>query len=98
MILKAKHLFSSLPPSSWVKMVPNITSMNMNNTMISNIIGREFRMVDTKLLIPGIELIVLNGLKSLKTLIAVTFSTEMTYEIQPRITTKKSKIFQESLK
>lgn len=59
-------------------MVPNMTSMNMNNTMISNMIGSELRMVDTRLLIPGIELMVLSGLSSLNTLIAVTFSTEIT--------------------
>jgi hypothetical protein len=81
-----------------VKIVPNITSMNMNKTMMSNMIGNELRIVDTKLLIPGIELIVLSGLNSLKTLIAVTFSTEITSEIHPKMTTRKSRMFQESLK
>jgi hypothetical protein len=61
-------------------------------------IGSELRMVDTRLLIPGIELIVLSGLKSLKTLIAVTFSTDMTREIHPKMTTRKSRMFHESLK
>jgi hypothetical protein len=81
-----------------VKIVPNMTSINMKRTMISNMMGKEFRMVETKLLIPGIELMVLKGLKSLKTLIAVTFSTEITNYNHPRMTTRKSRIFQESLK
>jgi hypothetical protein len=79
-------------------MVPNMTNMNMNNTMMSNMIGSELRMVDTKLLIPGIELIVLSGLRSLNTLMAVTFSTDMLYEIHPRMTTTKSRMFHESLR
>ena len=79
-------------------MVPNMTSMNMNNTMISNMIGSELRMVDTRLHIPGIELMVLSGLSSLNTLIAVTFSTEITNEIKPKMTTTKSRMFHESLR
>jgi hypothetical protein len=43
--------------------------MKTNNTIISNIIGNEFKIVETKLDIPGIELIVLKGLRILKTLI-----------------------------
>ena len=73
MMLMAKHLFSSLPPKSWVKIVPNMMSMKQKSTMMSNIIGKLFRIVETKLLIPGIELIVLKGLRSLITLIAEMF-------------------------
>ena len=48
-------------------------NMNMNRTIILNMIGKLFRIVETRLLIPGIELIVLNGLKILITLIAEIF-------------------------
>jgi len=41
--------------------------------MILNIIGKLLRIVETRLLIPGIELIVLNGLKILITLMAEMF-------------------------
>jgi hypothetical protein len=55
-------------------MVPNIMSMKMNNTITSNMIGNEFKMVDTKLDMFGIELIVLKGLINLTTLKAAKFS------------------------
>ena len=48
-------------------------SMNTKRTMISNMMGSELRMVETKLLIPGMELMVLRGLKSLMTLMAEIF-------------------------
>ena len=48
-------------------------SMKQKSTMISNMMGKLLRIVDTKLLIPGIELIVRNGLNSLITLIADMF-------------------------
>jgi hypothetical protein len=54
-------------------MVPNMMSMKQKSTMISNMIGSEFRIVDTKLLMPGMELIVLRGLNNLITLIADMF-------------------------
>jgi hypothetical protein len=53
--------------------VPNITSTKQKRTKMSNIDGREIRMVDTKLDMPGIELIVLSGLKILMTRMADTF-------------------------
>ena len=65
------HLFIRWPPSSYVAIVPNIISMKMNKTRTSNMIGNEFRMVDTKLDMFGMELIVLRGLNSLTTLMAV---------------------------
>lgn len=54
-------------------MVPNMISMKQKSTMMSNMIGKLFRIVETKLLIPGIEFIVLKGLRSLITLIAEMF-------------------------
>jgi hypothetical protein len=51
-------------------MVPNMMSMKRNNTIMSNIMGIEFKIVETKLAIPGIELMVRKGLKILITLIA----------------------------
>lgn len=72
-MLMAKHLFSSLPPKSYVKIVPNMMSMKQKSTMMSNMIGKLFKIVETKLLIPGIELMVLKGLRSLITLIAEMF-------------------------
>jgi len=55
-------------------MVPNITNIKQNRTMISNMIGNEFKIVETRLLIPGIELMVRSGLKILITLIALILS------------------------
>jgi hypothetical protein len=49
-----KHLFSRWPPKSYVAIVPNMIIMKKNSTMTSNIIGSEFRIVDTKLLMFGI--------------------------------------------
>lgn len=66
--------------------------------MILNIIGKLFRIVDTKLLIPGIELIVLRGRKILMTLIAEMFWSANCILTHPRRTTIKSRIFQESLR
>lgn len=54
-------------------MVPNMMSMKTKSTMISNMIGKLFKIVETRLLIPGMLLIVLRGLKSLMTLIAEMF-------------------------
>lgn len=48
------HLLSKWPPRSWVAMVPNMMSIKKNKTMTSNIIGNEFRMVETKLDMLGI--------------------------------------------
>ena len=77
--------------------VPNITSTKQKRTKMSNIDGREIRMVDTKLDMPGIELIVLSGLKILMTLMADTFWSLSDALTQPAITTKKSRTFQASL-
>jgi len=56
-----------------VKIVPNIISMKQKSTIMSNMIGKLFRIVETKLLIPGMLLMVLRGLRSLMTLIAEMF-------------------------
>lgn len=48
-------------------------SMKQKSTMMSNMIGRLLRIVETKLLIPGMLLMVLKGLRSLITLIAEMF-------------------------
>lgn len=77
-------------------------------------IGNEFKIVDTKLDMFGIELIVLKGLINLTTLNAAKFSPSSSIvslsgptslgtasrmnESHPSITTMKSRIFQESLK
>jgi hypothetical protein len=74
-------------------------SMKKNSTMTSNMIGNEFRIVDTKLDMLGIWLIVLSGLKILITLMALMspeFSKMMAN--QPRMTTMKSRMFQASLR
>jgi hypothetical protein len=65
-------------------------SMKQKRTIISNIIGSELRMVDTKLDMPGIELMVRSGLSNLITLIAEMFCFASCILTQPRITTKKS--------
>lgn len=54
-------------------MVPNIINIKPKSTMISNMIGKEFKMVDTRPLIPGIELIVRRGLRILITRMADIF-------------------------
>jgi hypothetical protein len=71
-------------------MVPNITSRKPKSTPISNIIGKEFKMVETKPLMPGIELIVLRGLNIRMTLMAEMFWASSNELTQPRITTMKS--------
>ena len=68
-------------------------SIKQKRTMISNMIGKEFKIVDTRPLIPGIELIVRSGLRILITLMAEISapSSEAKFKlIQPRITTRKS--------
>ena len=57
---------------------------------MSTIIGRLFKIVDTKELIPGIELIVLKGLRILITLIAEISDSDKPKLTQPNTTTKKS--------
>ena len=70
--------------------VPNMINIKQKSTIMSNIIGMELRIVDTKLLIPGIELMVLRGRKILITLIAEILSWFMKVASHPRITTRKS--------
>ena len=53
--------------------VPNIIKRKPKRTPISNMIGKELRIVETRPLIPGIELIVLSGRRILITLIALMF-------------------------
>jgi hypothetical protein len=66
------HFFYKNPPKSCVPTVPNMTSTNVNKIRMSSNIGRELRRLYTSTLIPGIELIVLSGLRILMTLIADT--------------------------
>jgi len=73
-----------------VAIVPNIKSKKQNSTMISNMIGSEFKIVETNEDIPGIELIVLSGLRILITLTAEMFCSYINLESHPRMTTKKS--------
>ena len=54
-------------------MVPNMIKRKPKSTPISNMIGKELRIVLTRPLIPGIELIVRRGLRILITLIALMF-------------------------
>ena len=96
--LGEKHRLYSIPPSIYVPIVPNIISINMKRIIISSMIGRLFKMVETSELIPGIELIVLNGLRILITLIAEMSFAEKPTLIQPSTTTRKSRIFQVSLR
>ena len=48
------HLFSRCPPSNCVAIVPNMINMKKKSTMTSNMIGSEFRIVETKLDMLGI--------------------------------------------
>ena len=48
------HLLSRWPPRSYVAIVPNMMSMKKNKTMTSNMMGSEFKIVDTKLDMLGI--------------------------------------------
>lgn len=58
-----------------------MTNMNPNKIMISTMIGKLLRMVETRELIPGIELMVLSGRRILITLMA-----EISYSDRPRLT------------
>ena len=79
-------------------MVPNIINMKPNRIIMSNMTGKEVRMVETRELIPGMELIVRKGLMILTTLIADTLLFCKRKETQPSITTEKSRMFHASLK
>jgi hypothetical protein len=67
-----------------------MTSMKTNRIMISTIIGKLFRMVETSELIPGIELIVRSGLRILITLMAEMSDSERPRLTHPSTTTRKS--------
>lgn len=67
-----------------------MTSIKQKRIMMSTIIGKLFKIVDTKELIPGIELIVLKGLRILITLIAEISDSDKPKLTQPKTTTKKS--------
>lgn len=73
-----------------MEIVPNIMSMKTNKTMISNMIGNEFKMVDTRLLISGMEFIILNGRRILITLMAEMLFSSKKVDSQPKMTTMKS--------
>jgi hypothetical protein len=66
--------------------------------MTSNIMGKLLMIVETNLDIPGTELIVLKGLIILIVRIAETSLPENKAPTQPATTTKKSRMFQGSLK
>lgn len=68
----SRHLFSRVPPNSYVAIVPNIVRKKVNKMKTSNIVGRELNNAWTNFFILGIELIVLKGLSILMTLIAET--------------------------
>lgn len=57
---------------------------------MSTMMGKLFRMVDTRELIPGIELMVLRGLRILMTRMAEMSCSESPRLTQPRTTTTKS--------
>ena len=67
-----------------------MTSMKQKRIMMSTMMGKLFRMVDTSELMPGIELIVLSGLRILITRIAEMSCSERPRLTQPRTTTRKS--------
>lgn len=71
-------------------MVPNIIRKNTNKSRISNNVGNEFSRDWTNFLIPGMELIVLNGRKIRITLIALILLAVDIYDAHPRMTTIKS--------
>ena len=71
-------------------MVPNMIKKNKKRMRISRRVGRELSRDLTNLLIPGIELTVLRGLKILMTLIADTLVSEKNFPVHPIITTLKS--------
>jgi len=75
-------------------MVPNMTSMKQKRIMMSTIIGKLFKMVETNELIPGIELIVLRGRRIRITLIAEMSYSESPRLTQPRTTTRKSNCYE----
>lgn len=69
--------------------------MKMNKIMISTITGKLLRIVDTSELIPGMELIALNGLRILMTRIADMSDCAKARLIHPKTTTKKSSYINE---
>jgi len=88
--MTALHRYRNRPLKSCTPMVAKITIVNMNRIMMLIIDGTELSNVLTSPAIPGIELIVLNGLKIRITLTgAILFSSSLN-EIQPRMTTPKS--------
>ena len=70
--------------------MPNMTKKNMKRMKISKSVGSELSKDWTSLLIPGIELIVLKGLKIRITLIAERLLVVANLLIQPVVTTTKS--------
>lgn len=65
-------------------------SIKINKIMMSTITGKLLRIVETRELIPGIELIARNGLRILMTRIADISDSDKAKLIHPRTTTKKS--------
>jgi hypothetical protein len=64
--------------------------MKPKRIIISTIIGKLFKMVETRELIPGIELIVRRGRRILMTRMADTSEFDRARLTQPRTTTAKS--------
>ena len=73
-------------------------SMKMKRIMTSIIMGRLFRIVDTRLDMLGILVMVRRGLMILMTLMALTSPYLMNWDTQPNITTTKSNTFHPSLR
>lgn len=77
---------------------PNISKKNAKSTKISNMKGKEFKIVVTNELMPGMEFIVFKGLSNLITLMELMFELLRKLANQPSEMTMKSRKFQGSLR
>ena len=75
---------------NYTPIVPNISSENINKSMMFNTDGNEFNKVITRPRMPCSEFKVRNGLKILMTRMAEIFRLAAESDTQPRITTEKS--------
>jgi len=87
-----------MPLYNYTPIVPNISSENINKSMMFNTDGNEFNKVITRPRMPCSEFKVRNGLKILMTRMAEIFRLAAESDTQPRITTEKSRMFHGSLR
>ena len=93
-----EHLFCNIPPITCVEITAINKMKNIKRTITSTITGIESKIVETNFGMPGTFFINFNGLRILRILIYAILGFFTKIYSHPHPTTKKSRMFQASLR